>query len=111
MPTVASAGDLRHRIRLSRPVGTVSPTGGVVEGTPEIFADRVPARIVSALGDEAMRAGGLVAGATHLITIRYRPGVLALMTVTFESRVFQILSIIDVEERHMDLHLACVETL
>lgn len=109
MPGIVSAGELRSRIRISRPVGTTSATGGVVEGTPEVFADRVPASITSALGTETLQASGLVAGVTHLIKIRFLSGVQSFMTVTFEARLFQILSIVDVDERHIEHQLLCAE--
>ncbi len=110
MPFVA-AGELRSRIKIERPIGTVSPTGGVIEGTPEVFADRVPARIASAQGSEAIKAGGIVSGITHTIAMRYQAGVQSFMTVTFEARQFQIVSIVDTDERHVELLLLCVETL
>lgn len=104
-----TAGELRSRVTIKRPVGTTSATGGVVEGTPEIFASRIPASIVSALGSELLRASGLVAGVTHVVKLRYLSGVQSWMTVTFEDRVFQILSIVDVDERHIEHQLLCAE--
>jgi SPP1 family predicted phage head-tail adaptor len=109
MPGLVSAGELRSRVRINRPVGTVSATGGVVEGEPEVFADRVPAAINSTLGNEVLRAGALVAGLTHIIKIRYLSGLQAWMTVEFETRQFQILSVVDVDERHIEHQLLCAE--
>lgn len=109
MPGFVSAGELRSRVTIKRPVGTTSATGGVVEGTPQVFASSVPAAIESALGSEALRAGGLVAGVTHLVKLRYLDGVKPWMTVTFEDRQFQILSIVDVDERHIEHQLLCAE--
>jgi SPP1 family predicted phage head-tail adaptor len=94
---------------VKRPVGSTSATGGVVEGVPQVFAENIPAAIVSALGNETIRAGGLVAGVTHLVKLRYLAGIQAFMTVTFETRVFQILSIVDVDERHIEHQLLCAE--
>ncbi len=106
-----TSGELRSRIKIERPIGTVSATGGVIEGTPEVFADRVPARIQSAQGSEAIRAGGIVSGISHVIAMRYQRGVQSFMTVTFEGRQFQIVSIVDTDERHVELQLLCAETL
>lgn len=109
MPSLVSAGELRSRVIIKRPVGTTSATGGVVEGTPQTFADSVPAAIASTLGNEALQAGGLVSGVTHIVKMRYMSGLRPWMTVTFETREFQILSVIDVDERHIEHQLLCAE--
>jgi SPP1 family predicted phage head-tail adaptor len=108
-PALVTAGELRSRATIMRPIGTTSATGGVIEGTPEVFAERIPAAITSALGSEVLRAGGLVAGVTHIVKIRYLFGVQSYMTVTFEDRTFQILSIVDTDERHIEHQLLCAE--
>lgn len=107
--TYVSAGELSARISIIRPVGTTSATGGIVEGSPETFADLIPAAIASALGNESIQAGGLAAFATHRIRVRYLPGLKPWMWVTFEGREFQILSIVDVNERHIEQELLCAE--
>ena len=46
---------------------------------------------------------------TTRIQIRYRPGIKPSMRALYGSRVFDIQSVIDYEERHIDLQLMCVE--
>lgn len=109
MPGFVTAGALRSRATIHRPIGTPSATGGVVEGTPELFADRVPVAITAAPLPEQLLAGSLTAGVTYVVRLRYLPGLLPLMTLTVEGRLWQITAVVDVEERHVEHQLACVE--
>lgn len=107
-----AAGELRQRITILRPTGTQSATGGTVAGTPETVAADLPAAVESTvLGTEAIQAGQVLANVTHRIRLRYREGITPWMTVTCNGRTFQILSVIDVDERHLDTWLACAEVL
>lgn len=112
MPVAArvAAGELRHRITLVQPGGTTSATGGVTPGAGTTFAENVPAAISSSLGREVLQASQLNASVSHVIRMRYMAGVTPAMTVTFEDRTLQILSVLDVDERHVELQLLCAET-
>ena len=101
---------MRQRITILRPTGTPSATGGTVEGPPETVAANVPAVVESTvLGTETIQAGQVLASVTHHVGIRYLAGIKAWMTVTCNNRTFQILSVVDVDERHLDVWLLCAE--
>lgn len=68
------------------------------------------AQIEPALGGESVAGGAVVSTVTHQITVRYRPsGIAPRMRVLYGSRIFEIASVIDVDERHEWMQLACVE--
>jgi SPP1 family predicted phage head-tail adaptor len=71
-----------------------------------VWADIAPTPGISQVTGEAQASS-----VTHTITIRYRPGVAARMRILYGSRVFEIDSVIDVEERHFWLRLNCIEGL
>jgi SPP1 family predicted phage head-tail adaptor len=50
-----------------------------------------------------------VSSRTHVLMIRYRSNLTPRMRVTKGARIFEIISIIDVDERHFWLQLDCVE--
>lgn len=46
---------------------------------------------------------------TLRIRMRYLPGVTNAMRVVYETRIFNIQSVIDYKELHREMHLMCVE--
>lgn len=104
-----SSGELRSRVTILRPTGTTSSTGGVTEGSAETVVSNAPAAIASSPANEQVRAGALNALVTHVVRMRYVSGLKPYMTLTFEGREFQILSIVDVDERHVEHQLLCAE--
>ena len=62
-------------------------------------------------GREVMTAQAINAETTHVITIRYRPGVTAAMRAVFGSRLFNILAVTEPEMAHVTLELLCSEGL
>lgn len=75
-----------------------------------VFVANVWAGIVPVSGREMVR-GGMVPGAEtlHEVTIRYRPDVTPRWRLRAGSRVFNVESVIDVDERRSELKLTCVE--
>jgi SPP1 family predicted phage head-tail adaptor len=108
MPVV-KAGALRSRIDIVAPAGSQSGTGGTVPSGPVTIAARIPAEVTSGPLGETLQVGALQAGIVSLIRIRYRPGIESYMAVVLEGRTLQILSIVDVENRHVTLELTCTE--
>jgi SPP1 family predicted phage head-tail adaptor len=102
-----SIGRLRSKVDLQTSTDTRDAGGGlscVFETTASIFADIRPQS-----GDETYRQGKVQEKLTHKIFIRYRTGVKATQRILFENRVFNIRSIINVDERDRFLELKCVE--
>ena len=60
-------------------------------------------------GGEALRALQLEDRVTHRITTRYRAGITAKMRIRFKSRLFNIRSVINVEEANRFLEIMAEE--
>lgn len=105
------AGALRSRIDIVAPTGSQSGTGGLIPstGSPVPVASRIPAEVTTAPAGETLQVGALQSAIGSLIRIRYRPGIAPYMAVVLEGRTLQILSIVDVENRHVTLELTCTE--
>jgi len=102
-------GDLRHRITIQQPVES-SNTFGEVEKTWQDIAT-VWASIEPLRGREYFDSQQINAEVTTRIRIRYRPGIKPKMRVVYGERIFDIQSVIDVEERHKEIHLMCKEVM
>lgn len=105
------AGRLRHRITIQeyRVIGRNS-IGGEVKDWVDIAT--VWAGVEPIKGREYFAADKVRADITHRVPMRYRPGVVpTTMRVKFGARLFNITSVIDVEERHVDLELMCTEVV
>jgi len=60
-------------------------------------------------GKELDKAQQIIAEVTHKVVVSYQPGIESQMLVQFEDRVFTIQAVQDPDERHVELHLLCVE--
>lgn len=108
------AGQYRHRVTVQRPTGTLSTTGGLTAGTPATIATNLPASIAPqdarvAAQLEGLGAGGVVNTITHVVGIRYRADVRVSDEVLFGARTFEIVRVLNPEERNRELQLLCVE--
>lgn len=104
------AGQLRDRITIEVPpsiltdAGEVDDSGGWLEVTTR-WAEVRPLR-----GRELEQAQQIFAEATIAITIRYVQGVLPYMRVRLpDDRLLNIVSVLDIENRHIQLDLLCRE--
>lgn len=95
--TDITIGDLRHRVRIERPVRAPDEGGGAV------IAWALEAEVWAALkplsGTEREEADRLVGRVTHELVARYRPGVTPEMRVMFGLRAFDIRAAIDFDEK------------
>jgi SPP1 family predicted phage head-tail adaptor len=103
------AGKLRHRIAIQKK--TVSPdTEGIPMETWNDFA--VMWSAVNPLsGKEFWEAQAVNQANIVRFRIRYISGIHSSMRIVYNNRIFQILSIIDVEERHQELQIMGQEVL
>lgn len=106
---VVAAGKLRHRVVLKSNTPGVDDYGGATEswGTEAT----VSARIRPGRGQEFVLAQQVHAELSHEITIRYYSGVVPQWRVYFGSRIFEIVSVRDIEERNIRMELLCEEIL
>ena len=103
------AGILRHVITVESPPTERLPSGAMdpdAEWTP--FCT-IRAQVRPNGGTEIWGASVFNPEATHLVTIRYYPGLTAAMRVNFNGRVFNILNSNDDLERHDEILLLCTE--
>jgi hypothetical protein len=110
-------GALRHRVSLTTPGPPVSDGDAGFIRTPLTFASRVPASVVPATARNLERVvGNTVASmASHLVTIRFLPGVNTQTGLIFHDgtmdRPMSITGMHDTDERHIELILECREVV
>jgi SPP1 family predicted phage head-tail adaptor len=102
-----NSAKLRHRITLQSKT-KVKDSEGI---TKEKWADvmTVWAAVEPLRGREYFQAAAVNQENTVRFRIRYRAGVTPNMRVKYGSRLFDIKSVIDIEERHVEMHLMCQE--
>lgn len=110
------AGRRIHRLTLTNPGDPVADGGGGWTETPVTVADPVYGEIVPATVRDLERTmpNVVLASASHVVTIPYVPGVSLITSLVFHDpregdRAFSIGGIVDPDERHIQLILACEE--
>jgi SPP1 family predicted phage head-tail adaptor len=81
--------------------------GGFTETWVEVATLSAALRPIG--GSEGVEADRLAGRVTHEVSLRYRPGVTPAMRFRKGTRIFQILSVINVEERKRWLTCLCEE--
>ncbi|WP_335342482.1 phage head closure protein [Polycladomyces zharkentensis] len=79
----------------------------------EIWTDiaTVWAAVEPLRGREYFEAAAINAENTVRIRMRYKAGVKPDMRVIYSGRIFNITSVIDIDERHQEMHLMCRELM
>src|SRR5215469_14394163 len=103
------AGSLRQRVQLVQPGTSADSFGGVSPSGGTVLADTW-ASIEAISGRDVLAAGSFTSIGSHVITIRWMPGVLAKQVVKFGTRTFQIEAVLNPNEQTKMLKLICVET-
>lgn len=107
------AGRLRHQVTIQQLVAG-SP-GQQLNGEPDeswtAYLTDVWASIEPLRGRELFAAQEHHSEITTRIELRYRPGVTAKMRVLHGSTVYNILAVLDPEQRHIKLQLLCSDGL
>lgn len=85
-------GAYRHRVTLEDPTGALEPVEWDCSLQP------AAAQVVDGL-------------ASYVVRGRFHPGVTLETRVGFEGRTFQVQSVTDVDLRHVDMILMCVEVV
>ena len=102
------AGKLRHRLIVERLLSSQNTTTGEVADT-WAFACTYWALVEPLSGDELFESRRVQPEVTHTVTLRYGASVTPVDRLVWGSRVFGILSVIDVGERRRELKLLCKE--
>jgi SPP1 family predicted phage head-tail adaptor len=107
MTSPVTIGDLRHRVTIESET-RVSDGGGGASVSWTLVAD-VWAAIRAQGGSESLDLDRVVSAVPYDIWIRYRTGVVPAMRVRFGTRVFDIRTVTDIEDRGHWLKLAALE--
>lgn len=100
-------GRLRHRIDIEQQT-TTEDTFGATTDTWSLWTT-LWASIEPLSGRELLAAQQVQADITHRVRFRYVSGVTAKMRVVYGSRIFNILSVANPEERNREIVLQCRE--
>ena len=101
------AGKLRHKIKIQVGTITQNATGEEILTWTDLAVRW--ASVEPLTGKEAFQEDHLQAEVTHKIFVRKTAGVVPKMRVLFGSRVFDIKSVLNIEERGVMLKLMCEE--
>ena len=108
IPRPLNPGELRNQVQITRKDASLNAYNEEVVTWP-VFAS-VWAKIDHLRGREYLDARQATADLTTKITIRYLQGMLPSMRVEFGDQVYEVISVIDVQERHNVMELMCKQT-
>lgn len=100
------AGQLRHRITIQQRTASVAHGEQSTSWTDFVSAW---AAVQPLTGTEALVGRQENAAVSHRVVVRYQPGITPSMRVSFNGRLFDIQSVINIDERNRELHLMCLE--
>ncbi|WP_366923873.1 phage head closure protein [Metallumcola ferriviriculae] len=100
-------GKLRHRVTIQEYVASRDSFGA--ENPEWIDLKTVWANVSPVSGKEYFASQQLSAEITTKIMMRYRPGITPKMRVIFDDRIFEIISVINLESQNIELNLMCKE--
>tara|TARA_Y100000401_G_scaffold117519_1_gene126828 strand:- start:16833 stop:17150 length:318 start_codon:yes stop_codon:yes gene_type:complete len=101
------AGQLRHRATLQSVTDTASAFGDVSQSWSTV--ETVWCNIEPLTAREALEAEQIKSRISHKVTLRYRANVSTKNRLVFDSRTFNITSVLNVGERNKTLLLMCTE--
>lgn len=106
-----NAGQLTTRLTIQRRVETADDGGGQTIAWTDVMT--VWASVATSGGREFVAAQARFPELTHLVTIRWRPGITAKHRLrylsSFADTVYAIHGVMDPELRHEQLQLLCTE--
>ena len=103
-------GELRNKITIKVQPADQDNYGGKIDDT-ELWNDFITcfAAIFPIAGREFFIAQQVNASVTTRIKIRYISSITPGMRVVFGEKVYDIKAVLDIEERHKEIHLMCEE--
>ncbi len=102
-----SIGRLRYKVELQSATNSSDGAGGYTSSfntIASLFADIRPSS-----GDESYRQGKVQDKTTHKIYIRHRNDVKTNYRISYDQRIFNIKSILNIDERNRFIELTCTE--
>ena len=101
-------GEMNKRVILQGRVVTQTSSGAVTETWSNL--DTVWAKIQPLKGKEFWQAQQMSSELDVRVTIRYRKNISTIERVNYGNRYFDIVAVIDADEKHRFLELMCKET-
>jgi SPP1 family predicted phage head-tail adaptor len=98
---------LRRRLTLEQLDRVSDDGGGFTESWITVATLAADLRPIG--GNESVEADRITGSVSHEVVLRYRPGVVPAMRFRLDTRIFQILAVIDVDERRRWLKCWCEE--
>lgn len=111
---LTGSGAYRSRVTVQAPGAPAADGDG---GYTETWVDGLPATWAVSLGaagttgGESAMQGTTITTATHLVRGRYRADVTTHTRLVLGARLFNVLQVRDVDERHRVLELICTEVV
>lgn len=102
-------GELRHRITIQKLNNSQNEYGEISKLWEDIL--NVRAGIYPISGKEFFAAETVNSEITHKVKIRYIEGIMPNMRIKFNNRIFSIESVINFQERNIELQLLCKELI
>lgn len=103
------AGDLRHQIEIQRYTEIQNDYGEITQTWNTIHTMRASVNPLS--GKEYFASQQINAEVTHKVYIRYVADIKPSDRILFNTRIFNITSIINYQERNITLELMCIEKI
>lgn len=101
-------GLLRHRVEIQRSVEVQDGFGTPIPSWSSLH-ENVKANVEPMSGQELFQARQLYAEVTHRIRARYHSGITAKHRILWGTRVFDILAVLNLEERNLVLEIMAKE--
>jgi len=102
---MARAGQRRSLVIIQTPVKVKSDSGAVT--TSWVLFKQVYAKIKTMRTYEKQAAQAANPGANVIIRIKYIAGLLPTMRILYDDKIYSILGIDDIDERHRDVDFTC----
>lgn len=102
-------GQMRHRVTIQQTSSGVDGMGGETERW--VDGATVWAKVQPLSGSELFRAQQIESTVSHKITIRYGAVIDPTKRIRHGSKLFEIHTVIDVDETHKYIELLCSETV
>jgi len=99
----------RHKILVEKVTETQDAYGDIVETWSTYYGSYAEVQPLN--GKEYFDSQSVQADVTIKFRIRYLQGIIPKMRVSYNSRLFDIESVIDVDERHKETILMCKESV
>lgn len=103
------AGKYRHFVTVQQATETQSASGAVIQDW-QPFA-KVWADVHNLSGREYWQAAQTAANVSHQVTMRFLPGLIPKMRILWGSRVLDIQSVLNPDDREIEHSLMCIERL